>query len=285
MSVEMQSLKLLNLSYCSKIGSFPKFTGIMKSLLELNLRGTDIKKVAPSSIECLTALTLLDLSFCFNLECLPSNMDNLRSLETLNLSWCGQLVEIHPSIGQLSKLRCLDLRYCESLTDLPSMFAEMQSLTVLDLDGCSKLNSFPKFTEVMKSLSELYLGGTAIKKVALSSIDRLIALTLLDLSECGNLECLPRMDNLRSLEALDFSGSSKLKSLQRLPSTVKYINIEGCSSLEPSPAQIKLSIWSQPLSQWLPYDHERGSQMAFTILLYFLQVISSLSLELLNNNS
>ncbi|XP_050253014.1 disease resistance protein RUN1-like [Quercus robur] len=272
MSVEMQSLKLLNLSYCSKIGSFPKFTGIMKSLSELILRGTDIKKVAPSSIECLTALTLLDLSFCFNLECLPSNMDNLRSLETLNLSWCGQLVEIHPSIGQLSKLRCLDLRYCESLTDLPSMFAEMQSLMVLDLDGCSKLNSFPKFTEVMKSLSELYLGGTAIKKVAPSSFDCLTALTLLDLSECGNLECLPRMDNLKSLEALDLSGSSKLKSLQRLPSTVRYKNIEGCSSLKPSPALVKLSIWPQPLSQWLPYDHESGSQMASTILLYFLQV-------------
>ena len=158
------------------------------------------------------------------------------------------------------------------------MSDEMQSLTVLDLYGCHKISTIPKFTGIMKSLLELYLGDTDIMKLAPSSIECVTALTLLHLSECRNLECLPSMDNLRSLKALDLSECSKLKSLPRLPSTVRYINTKGCFSLKWSPAWVKLSIWSQSLSQWLPYN-ESGSRWEFTILFHFLQVIFSLSLS------
>ena len=135
------------------------------------------------------------------------------------------------------------------------MSAEMQSLMVLNLDCCSKINSFPKFTRIMKSLSELSLGGTAIKKVTPSSI-----------------ECL------RSLEKLHFYGCSKLKSLPRLPSTIRVIDATFCDFLKWSLAWVKLSCWSQPLPL-SPYD-ERGILVEFKIFLYFLQVISlSLSLS------
>ena len=91
MSAVMESLTVLDLSQCFKISLFPKFTGIMKRLLKLNLSMTAIKKVEPSSIEYLTALAFLDLSHCSRLECLPSNMDSLKSLETLDLSKCSKL--------------------------------------------------------------------------------------------------------------------------------------------------------------------------------------------------
>ena len=125
----------------------------------------------------------------------------------------------------------------------------------------------------MQSPSELKLGGTAIKKVAPSSIECLTALTVLDLSYNKNLKCLPRnMHNLRSLETLSLLGCSKLKPLPRLPSTLRGIKGKFRYSL-------KLSSWSQPLSRWCPYD-ERDNQVEFKILFYFLQVISSLSLSL-----
>ena len=160
------------------------------------------------------------------------------------------------------------------------MSAEMQSLTVLNLQGCSRISSFLKFTGIMKSLSELKLGWTAINKVAPSSIKCLTALTLLDLSFCTNLECLPsNMDNLRSLQKLILYGCEKLKSLPRLPSTVRFINAQYCNSLKWTTTWVKLSSWSQPLSQWLLYDKGRNRK-EFTILFHFLQVISSLSLSL-----
>ena len=163
------------------------------------------------------------------------------------------------------------------------MSAVMQSLTVLDLSNCHEISLFPKFTGIMKSLSKLHLGDTAIEKVEPSSIECLTALAFLDLSVCRNLECLPsNMDNLKSLETLRLHACWKLKSLPRLPSTVRFVDARGCLSLKWSPKRVKLSIWSQPLSQWLPYD-ESGSRVGFTILFHFLEVISSRSLSLLNS--
>jgi len=131
----------------------------------------------------------------------------------------------------------------------------------------------------MKSLSNLILCRTAIKKVPSSSIEGLIALTILDLSSCTNLKYLPsNMHNLRSLKKLDLFFCSKLKYLPRLSSTVRVIDAMCCYSLKWSLA-VKLSSWSQPFSQWRPYD-EKGILVEFKILFHFLQVISSLSLSL-----
>ena len=153
------------------------------------------------------------------------------------------------------------------------MSAEMQSLEVLEVVYCPKINSFLKFTGIMKNLLKLRFCWTAIKEVQPSSIKCLTALTLLDLSDNRNLKCLPsNMHNLSSLETLRLSNYLKLKSLPRLPSTVRVIEATFCYFL-------KLSSWSQPLSQWCPYD-ERDIQVEFKILFYFLQVISSLSLSL-----
>ena len=160
------------------------------------------------------------------------------------------------------------------------MSAVMQFLTVLDLSHCCKISLFPKFTGIMKRLWDLDLSRTAIEKVEPSSIECLTALLFLDLSGCRNLEYLPsNMDNLKSLETLKLSRCRKLKSLPRLPSTVRFVGAIGCSSLKWSPKRVKLSIWSQPFSQWLPYD-KSSSRVGFTILFHFLEVISSCSLSL-----
>ena len=122
----------------------------------------------------------------------------------------------------------------------------------------------------MKSLSKFNLSWIAIKKVPPLLINCLTALTFLNLYFCNNLKCLPsNMDNLRSLQTLILTDCKKLKLLPRLPSTVRYIRVERCDSLKWLPAWVKLSIWSQPLSQWLPY-HERRSRKESTILFHFL---------------
>ena len=89
-SSEMKSLKILKLCGCSKIRKIPEFKGIMRSLSELHLDKTAIKKV-PSSIKCLTVLSLLSLRDCQYLTRLPRNMDSLRSLEKLVVIGCSKL--------------------------------------------------------------------------------------------------------------------------------------------------------------------------------------------------
>ena len=104
MSSEMESLKILKLCGCSKIGKIPEFKGIMRSQSELHLDKTTIEKL-PSSIECLTALTLLSLRDCQYLTCLPRNKDSLRSLEKLVVIGCSKLTHLP---GHLWNIKCLE---------------------------------------------------------------------------------------------------------------------------------------------------------------------------------
>ena len=249
MSTEMESLTILNLSDCINITNIPEFKGIMKSLSELSLNKTTVEKL-PSSIECLTALTSLNLGDCQNLECLPSNMDSLRSLEELLLPGCLKL------------------------SALPENVWKMKWLKKLDLSG-------PGIIRV--SQNELNLGGMfRLQRIGLNCIGFLSTLKYLTLS--GNsLVTLPAsISQLSKLEALDLSNCFKLQSLPELPSTVRYINAEGCYSLKPllvlpKPSPVPF-VREQPWSKWHCYNESKGG-VAFKILNRYLQVISSLSLS------
>ena len=76
LSAKMESLSSISLHGCSKIKKIPEFKGTTKSLSQLSLGRTAIEELPPSSIECLTALELLYLSYCCDLKCLRRNMDS-----------------------------------------------------------------------------------------------------------------------------------------------------------------------------------------------------------------
>uniref|UniRef100_A0A7N2M7Q0 Uncharacterized protein n=1 Tax=Quercus lobata TaxID=97700 RepID=A0A7N2M7Q0_QUELO len=198
--------------------------------------------------KCLGKLKSINLSFSKNLIRTP-DFSGVTRLEILGLEECTNLVGLHPSIGQLSKLKSLDLSYCKSLTNLPSLLAKMESFTSIDLFGCSKIKKIPEFKGTMKSLSRLILGWTAIEEVPPSSTDQ-----------------------LSKLEALDLSLCKKLRSLSELPSTMRYINMESCCSLEPSPVLLRQSSLSRPYSSpfFRGYDESSGG-VVFTILNRYLQ--------------
>ena len=156
MSSKMESLEVLNLCGCSKLKEI-EFEGILKSLSILYLGETAIKEL-PSSIECFTKLTILDLRDCQYLKCLPTEFSG--SLERLYLGDCINLVEIHPSIGKL-RLILLDLGFCCSRIKLPRMSSKMVSLEILYLHDCPKLKEI-ELEGILRRLSELSLGEYAL---------------------------------------------------------------------------------------------------------------------------
>ena len=177
MTTKMESLTTLRLCGCSKFRKVPEFEGILKSLSELDLSGTAIEKL-PSSIECLTALTVLDLRNCENIERLPNNMDGLRSLEKLVLSGCSQIVELPENLwkinclkeldlsriglrwpiekmfsnGRLSSLKYLTLSYTECVT-LPASISQLLKLETLDLCYCKQLQSLPELPPTVRYIN------------------------------------------------------------------------------------------------------------------------------------
>nr|XP_023906716.1 TMV resistance protein N-like [Quercus suber] len=117
-STEMESLQILNLFGCEQLREIPEFNGILKSLSKLYLGRTRIATL-PSSIDCLTALTILNLEYCLYLNCLPSNMNGLISLKKLVLTGCFRLKDLPESIWKIECLKELEL-IGTSIWKLPS---------------------------------------------------------------------------------------------------------------------------------------------------------------------
>ena len=136
----------------------------------------------------------------------------------------------------------------------------LDKLKCITLKDCNKLVRTPEFRGVPR-----------LKRISLSGCIDLV-------------EIHPSIGKLSELEVLDLRGCGRLQSLPKLPSTVRYINAERCKSLEPSPTLLETGILSDPCSQWCRYG-ESNCGVAFTILNRYLQVICSLSLDLLNGVS
>ena len=132
-STEMESLKILNLCGCSKIRNFLEFNGVLKSLSELHLSGTGIETL-PSSIDCLAALSLLNLKDCCHLQCLPGYMDSLMSLEKLDISGCRRLVNLPDSLWKIKCLKELDLQGT-GIIEVPSANRVWQDLLKYQLSS------------------------------------------------------------------------------------------------------------------------------------------------------
>ena len=158
----------------------------------------------------------------------------------------------------------------------------LRSLKFLDLSRCSKLANLPENLWKIKCLETLDLSGISqLEEIELNGIGGLSSLEYLSLSS-NKLFTLPAtFSQLSKLEALDLSYCMNLQSVSELPSTVRYINMESCCSLEPSPALLRQRSLSQlcssPFFRGYEYDESSGG-VAFTILNRYLQVISSFSL-------
>ncbi|XP_075650238.1 disease resistance protein RPS4B-like [Castanea sativa] len=253
-----------------------------KELVKLELHSNNIEHLW-KGVKYLDKLKSIDLSDSKFLIRTP-DFSGLPRLERLYLIGCHNLVEIHPSIGQLRRLVVLDLESCRSLTNLPSMSTEIESLTILNLCDCINITNIPELKGIMKSLSELSLNKTAVEELP-SSIECLTALNFvksrrppksrMPSKQYGYLVTLPAsISQLSKLEALDLFNCFKLQSLPELPLTVRYINAEGCYSLQPLPGMPKPS---PELLEFLPslkkrhYYNESNGGVAFKILNCYLQ--------------
>ncbi|GMY19730.1 TMV resistance protein N-like [Fagus crenata] len=232
----LKSLKYLNLSGCSKFDDLLKNLGNVKGLEEFNLSGTSIKEL-PSSIECLTSLTLLALRYCKNLVCLPHTICSLKSLEFIDLSGCTKFENLPENLGNVKALKKLDLSGT-AIKKLPSSVECLIGLTSLTLRNCKNLVCLP------------------------SNICSLKSLEFLDLFGCSKFDNVPEnLGNFEGLELLDLSGTA----IQDVPSSIvllknmKELYIHGCKGTSCSfiPCQ-QVTIPSASACYWLPYHGQSG---------------------------
>ncbi|KAK9984835.1 hypothetical protein SO802_034360 [Lithocarpus litseifolius] len=234
---EMESLVTLNLTHCLKVKKIPEFVGNMELLQELLLEGTAIIEL-PSSVECLTGLKTLILHNCKNLVCLPNTICSLTSLNNLDLFRCSKFDKLPEDLGNIVSLKKLHLSEtaikelpssfefltgltvlyltdCKNFVLLPSTICSLKSLDTIILFGCPKFDKLPKDLGNIINLKELNLSGTAIKELP-SSVEFLIGLTSLDLTNCKKFVLLPStICSLKSLEVISLFGCSKFDKLPK----------------------------------------------------------------------
>ncbi|KAH9781856.1 ADP-ribosyl cyclase/cyclic ADP-ribose hydrolase [Citrus sinensis] len=150
-----------------------------------------------------------------DIEQLWNGEKHYSNLNQIINATCNKLIAKTPNptlMPHLNKLVILNLRGSKSLKSLPSGIFNLEFLTKLDLSGCSKLKRLLEISS--GNINWLFLRETAIEELP-SSIERLLRLGHLDLSDCKRLKSLPSsLFKLKSLGVLNLGGCS---NLQRLP--------------------------------------------------------------------
>nr|XP_043632994.1 protein SUPPRESSOR OF npr1-1, CONSTITUTIVE 1-like [Erigeron canadensis] len=249
--VMLENLKFINLRGCESLKKFPDVSGTP------NIEGLDLSN-CNYSVGSLKKLVKLDMTTCNNLKRLPS-MLQLKSMKTLGLlrneflkrlpkfspcmvslsmleiKYCNKIEEVPSSINYLSNLKELYIASCEKLKCLPSML-EMESLEALILSNCSSVKKIPDFSPCMVKLSKLVISDCHKIEEVSSSINHLSNLKILDLSDSYELQDLPYMPDIRSLETL-LLRNCHFKTIPMLPPCIdpSDVDMTGCYMLERVP--------------------------------------------------
>ena len=228
-------LKELDLLGCSKLKRLPEMSSAV-NIEEVILNGTAIEEL-PSSIDCISGLSILDVQNCKKLKSLPSNLCKLTCLRALILNGCSKLQrlpdelgnlealgylhaegtgirEVPSSIVRLNNVRKLDFKGTKGLS-LPmtlSLSGALRGLWCLDLTDCG-ITELPENLGMLSSLINLYLDKNNFERIP-ESIIQLSTLLYFRLSHCERLQSLPELPC--SLLELDAHHCTALESLSGL---------------------------------------------------------------------
>ncbi|KAL1217707.1 Protein VARIATION IN COMPOUND TRIGGERED ROOT growth response [Cardamine amara subsp. amara] len=205
------------------------YLGYCSSLVEL-----------PSSLRNLNKLLELDMVCCNNLETLPTGF-NLKSLHLLNLEGCRKL-KTFPEFS--TNIVSLVLNKT-NIEEFPSILC-LENLTELSI---SKNQRNGKKWEGMKPLTPfLAMLPPTLTKLQLSHIPSLVEIPSslqnlnqlkdLKIEDCINLETLPIGINLKSLDRLDLTGCSRLRSFPEISTNISRLDLER-SGIEEVPWRIE----------------------------------------------
>ncbi|KAH7426717.1 hypothetical protein KP509_10G013900 [Ceratopteris richardii] len=193
-------------------------------------------------------LTLRKLSLRM-LESKPGSLESvnisLPKLEELAVLWCIKLKKL---ALETRSLRELNLGGCKGLEELDCK--GLLSLKYLELDHCSSLQEFrvdaslPKLEHLSmtwcQKLKTLAIDGTSLRRMDLQgctaleefNFKGLLFLQNLKLDGCSSLQELRVDASLPKLEYLSMTWFQKLKTLTLDGTSLRLVDLEGCTALE-----------------------------------------------------
>ncbi|BBH09853.1 Disease resistance protein TIR-NBS-LRR class family [Prunus dulcis] len=164
----------------------------------------------PSYFQHLGKLTNLCLGHCTNLKNIPEMPCNL---EILYLSLTA-IEELPSSVWSHEKISHLDIAFCKHLKSLPGNTCKLKVSSSFSLVGCESLC---EFWELPRDTTVLEFSSTTIKELRNESIESVVGLTAIKLTNCKSLVSLPmNIWKLKYLESLNLSGCSNFQHLPEI---------------------------------------------------------------------
>ncbi|XP_071718692.1 disease resistance protein RPV1-like [Rutidosis leptorrhynchoides] len=152
----IESLKILNLSYCEDLMKTPNFSGL-SGLEKLILKGCKRLRKVDKSLESLNKLALLDITDCIKLREFPLLPASLVSLEMSSI----------PNLADFRSLQCSDSTPFDPKTLVNSNvsmdWSNLVSLERLIIDGNNIITRLPQVIQTLPKL--LYLQARHISTI------------------------------------------------------------------------------------------------------------------------
>ncbi|XP_042492133.1 disease resistance protein RPV1-like isoform X2 [Macadamia integrifolia] len=247
-------LKVLNLDHCLDLTKTPNFLRL-PSLEILTLEGCTSLVEVHKSIGELNNLLILNLKDCTNLWRLPRSIWNLKSLQNLILSGCSKISELPEELGNMESLTEL-LADGTAIRKLPISVGLSHNLKSLSLGGFKgspskswnsffrslgpprsddAITSLPASISGLRFLTHLSLRECNLSGMLPNDLESLSSLQELDLAFNNFCELPASINRLPQLQSLWLENCTKLGSLPELPSSLRYLDADGCTSMEKLP--------------------------------------------------
>ncbi|CAL9238544.1 unnamed protein product [Arabidopsis halleri] len=208
----------------SKLEKLWEGTQPLVNLKKMNFRGSSCLKKLPD-LSNASNLERLDLFECIALVELPSSISNLRKLNYLETNSCTSL-QVIPTLINLAFLKEINMMGCSRLRSFPDIPTNIIRLSVMD----TKIAELPSSLGHFSLLESFNIRGNVNLKTFSTHLPTSITELHLDNSGIESItDCIKGLHNLRGLA---LSNCKKLKSLPKLPGSLKWLRPNHCESLE-----------------------------------------------------
>nr|QAS62458.1 brassinosteroid LRR receptor kinase [Sedum alfredii] len=160
--LRMRSLRVLDLRFCSVMGSIPASLGNLTSLNSIYLSDNELTGIIPPSIGNLVNLSVFDIARNSVHGAIPSSLGSLVNLTVLDMSLNMLDRSIPVAIGTLLKLKVLNLAGNKLSSSVPAQLGNLTSLVDLDLSSNLLSGPVPPKLGGMKNLQRMVIGNNKL---------------------------------------------------------------------------------------------------------------------------